>query len=177
MGSVYNSIPTWLAGALQREFGLSTFVESGLGQGTSALWAERHFDTCISVENDLELINKFTNNYPNSNARIICGDSGVEFAFLIHGIASPALFWLDGHTDDYTPIIAELASINASQLDHIVMVDDLRLFGTLPAWPKLNQVMEIAQDYDKRTTFEVDDVLIAVPNRFSYKTFEIILKG
>lgn len=70
MGIVHQSIPTQMALDLQRQYKLTVFVESGLGQGTSALWAEKHFDTCVSIEIDHALVGQFKTLYPQSKMRI-----------------------------------------------------------------------------------------------------------
>jgi len=176
MGAIYNSIPEWVAGRLQRELCLKVFVETGLGQGTSALWAEQHFSTIISIEIDQTLIDQFERNYTKSRVVLIKGDSGVELAKLMPDIALPALFWLDGHTDDYTPVMAEIAAINTSKLDHIIMVDDLRYCGLLPTWPSNEQLHEIASHSGRRTIWEFDDVLIAAPKSLTRRVGRYLAK-
>lgn len=163
MGIITNSIPTWLAGALQREFDISTFVETGLGQGTSALWAERNFYTCISIEIDPALVHSFRVLHPHSDVEVWTGDSGTELAAAIDSMLPPALFWLDGHTDDYCPVLSELGAINESLLRNVIMIDDARLFGTMAAWPTREMVDSALQAGGRRVVFEVDDVIVAVP--------------
>jgi len=174
MGAITNSIPEWLAGALQREFALSTFVETGTGQGTSVLWAERNFATCISIEIDPSLYCQFQERYPHNSIEAWYGDSGIDLKFAVQELYVPALFWLDGHTDDHCPVIEELAAINASSLDHIIMIDDARLFGTMAAWPTREQVVGAAEASGRRIVFDVDDVLIAVPIAFAGRIGKII---
>jgi len=163
MGIITNSIPTWLAGALQREFDIATFVETGLGQGTSALWAERNFRTCISIEIDAVLVRSFYILHPSSAVEILTGDSGTELDNVVRCSLFPTLFWLDGHTDDYCPVLAEIGAINASPFRHIILIDDARLFGTMAAWPTREQVYSALEAGGRRVVFDVDDVLVAVP--------------
>ena len=162
MGAIHCSIPTKLANDLRLKYGLTTFVESGLAQGTSALWAAQLFDTVISIEIDGDSIARFKERSPQSKVRVIEGDSAIEMIEIANGLKSPALFWLDGHTDDYTPVLAELAAINFSTLPNVIMVDDWRMFGTCPAWPGKEKVIAFAT-MGKRWTYDVDDVLIAEP--------------
>ena len=103
MGAVNCSIPTKLADDLRVKYGLTVFVESGLAQGTSALWAESRFNVVISIETDGESVSKFKERNPNSGVIVIGGDSAIEMRDVVNGINVPALFWLDGHTDDCTP--------------------------------------------------------------------------
>ena len=159
MGNVNCSIPTYIALSLRDKFRLKAFVETGLGQGTSALWACQHFDMVVSIEADGELVDKFRANYPNSNAMIVHGDSAIEMIEVVNRLDIPALFWLDAHTDDYTPVLAELAAINMSPLPHVIMIDDWRLFGALPRWPSKEKVIVWATSNGRRY-YDVDDVLV-----------------
>jgi hypothetical protein len=151
-----------LALELRDAFSLHAFVETGLGQGTSALWAEKHFDMVVSVEIDRGLVYKFRYNYPSGQVIIACGDSAELLVDVVKTMTVPALFWLDGHTDDYTPVLAELAAINSSTLPHAIMIDDWRLFGACPAWPSKEKVIELATN-KTRLVYDVDDVLVCKP--------------
>ena len=162
MGVIHCSIPTKLANDLRVKYGLTTFVESGLAQGTSALWAEKLFDTVISIEVDHESIATFKARNPQSKVTVIEGDSATEIIDVVCNLRQPALFWLDGHTDNYTPILAELAAINFSPLPHVIMIDDWRMFGTCPAWPSKEKVVVFATTGERRA-HDIDDVLIAEP--------------
>ena len=160
MGSIYCSIPTKLANDLRVKYGLTTFVESGLAQGTSALWAEELFDSVISIEIDRDSIARFRERNPHSEVKVVEGDSAIEMIEIVRDLKSPALFWLDGHTDDYTPVLAELSAINMSPLPHVIMIDDWRMFRTCPAWPGREKVIAFAQ---RARVYEIDDVLVCSP--------------
>lgn len=162
MGAIHCSIPTKLATDLQQKYGLKVFVESGLAQGTTALWAESLFDTVVSIETDGESIARFKARNPKSKVQVIEGDSAIEMIEVARNLNQPALFWLDGHTDDYTPVLAELAAINLSSLRNVVLIDDWRMFGTYPAWPSKEKVIAFAT-MGERWTYDVDDVLVALP--------------
>jgi len=163
MGAIHCSIPTKLADDLRHKYGLTVFIESGLGQGTSALWAESRFNAVISIEIDGENVARFRRDNPQSKVAVITGDSANEMAWIIRGIESPALFWLDGHTDDYTPILGELEAINLSQLANVIMIDDWRMFGTCVKWPSKEKVIAYATAHGRRWTYDVDDVLVVLP--------------
>ena len=171
MGAVYYGIPTKLADDLRVKYGLSVFVESGLGQGTTALWAESRFDTVISIETDGKSVARFRRDNPQSKVRVIEGDSTIEMAGITTRLQSPALFWLDGHTDDFNPIMAELAAIHLSKLPHVIMVDDWRMFGTCAKWPSKEKVIAFSTSRfiegrwttGGRWAYDVDDVLVVEP--------------
>lgn len=162
MGAIHNSIPTKLATDLKHKYGLTVFVESGLAQGTSALWAEQIFDTVISIEIDSNSVATFKQRYPKSKVMVIEGDSANEMINVVKCLVSPALFWLDGHSDGCTPVMDEIAAVNYSALPHVVMIDDWRMFGTCPAWPGKADVIAYATN-GQRWTYDIDDVLVAVP--------------
>ena len=77
--------------------------------------------------------------------KIIKGDSGKVLKDIVKEISEPILFWLDGHYsseffigDEYfvtaksdlnTPVEEELRTILASRRDHIILIDDARLFN------------------------------------------------
>jgi hypothetical protein len=163
VGAIHNSIPTKLANDLRVKYGFTVFVETGLAQGTSALWAEHFFENVISVEISAEAVYNFKVAHDESAVKIVMGDSGQEMVGIVSGLPVPALFWLDGHTDDYTPILAELAAINTSTLRHVIMIDDWRMFGTCPAWPSRERVLEFAANDGARACAEIDDVLVVTP--------------
>ena len=160
MGAVYSGIPTKLALELRDAFRLKAFIETGLAQGVTSMWAEKHFGMVVSVEIDYGLVDKFRTNYPSSKVIAMHGDSARMLPGVVNTLITPALFWLDGHTDDYTPILAELEAINSSTLPHVIMIDDWRMFGTCPAWPSKEEVL---LDIGWRNTYDVDDVLVATP--------------
>lgn len=162
MGAIHCSIPTQLATDLRQKYGLKVFVESGLAQGTTALWAESLFDAVISIEIDGKSIAKFMDRNPKSKVWIIQGDSAIEMERIVSSLVQPALFWLDGHSDDRTPILEELEAINLSTQPNVIMIDDWRMFGTCPMWPSKEKVMDFATA-GKRWAYDVDDVLVAVP--------------
>ena len=60
--------------------------------------------------------------------------------------------------------------INASRADHVVMVDDARLFCAPPPaphraedWPDLLATVQVLSDRGRRHVILHDDVLVAVP--------------
>jgi hypothetical protein len=91
------------------------------------------------------------------------------------------LFWLDAHTNECCPVLREIAAINSvpardmiltngepsgmvsSPYKHVIMVDDSRLFGQLPDWPTVGQVIEALENEGRRTTEVIEDVIVATP--------------
>lgn len=80
----------------------------------------------------------------NWDTLVIRGRSEDAMPRLMPLINEPALLWLDAHepgTD--CPLWAELTCVMGSPhvADHVVLIDDARLFGDGP-WPPLDEVIE-----------------------------------
>jgi len=87
-----------------------------------------------------------------ANVELIHGDSGKELPKIVARLDAPALFWLDGHYsggdtargDTDTPVNEELRAIfQPGGLQHIVLIDDARCFGTQPGYPTIEQVRQL----------------------------------
>ena len=78
------------------------------------------------------------------------GDSGNVLNQLVPELNSAALFWLDGHYsggqtakgEKECPIYEELKSILASSLEHIVLIDDARLFIGQHDYPTIEELKD-----------------------------------
>ena len=154
MGSVQFGIPRELTLALKAKYGIERFVETGTLVGHTAMWAAEHFASVISV--DIELQGTF-----GGKVIYVEMDSAEYLEFF--AITEPTIFWLDAHTNESCPVLREIAAINRKPLPHVILVDDARLFGDLPAWPKKEEVVWLLINGGKRTVREVDDVLVAEP--------------
>ncbi|MCZ7616643.1 MAG: hypothetical protein M5T52_24530 [Ignavibacteriaceae bacterium] len=79
---------------------------------------------------------------------IINGDSGKLLKQLVAKISDPAIFWLDGHYSGFetakgdieTPIKQELGAILNSELNHIILIDDARLFIGQNDYPTIEEL-------------------------------------
>jgi hypothetical protein len=92
---------------------------------------------------------------------------------VLPSVREPALFWLDGHYSGAgtargkadTPVLRELAHILADPtLDHVVIIDDARCFGTDPAYPGLPSLVEFVRSRKDRMSIAVaNDSIRIVP--------------
>jgi hypothetical protein len=164
MGSVRFGIPRELALALKAKHGIEDFVETGTLVGHTAEWAAEHFKRVVTVDVDkdqyLKTAGPLVKQHPNIEA---FWDHSPWFLSGLSINYQPVLFWLDAHTNDECPVLDEIAVINKSRLTHVILVDDARLFGELPAWPTKAEVVEALSNGGKRTVYEVEDVLVAEP--------------
>jgi hypothetical protein len=181
MGSVRFGIPRELTLSLKEKYGIPDFIETGTLEGHSSAWAAQHFKRVWTID-----IFPMESSYANLRGlgnvgRFIC-DSGLFMESHVHSIVlHPTLFWLDAHTNEVCPVLREIKAINQSRyrrvilvdgepsgmgsrnFAHVILVDDARLFGTLPDWPTVGQVIEELEDCGRRTTEVIEDVIVATP--------------
>lgn len=124
-------------------------VETGTLLGDMVEAMKRRFKRVYSIEISPELARRAQQRFANDrNVEIIENDSAIALRSLVPQLTEPALFWLDGHYSGgntgkgikETPIMEELASIFASEIPHIVLIDDARSFGTSQDYPSLDQL-------------------------------------
>jgi hypothetical protein len=175
----YNTrVPQALALFLQKLGEIDDFFETGTHKGETAFWAKDFFKRVYTVEEDKALytssawaLSKF------NNVNSILGDS----ADAIHEFLQSdrkAMFWLDAHWcggetagQGYEcPVLREIEAINRSQLDHIILVDDARLFLRPPGeehdasqWPDACAIFRVLGHLGRRYVVVFSDVIIAVP--------------
>src|ERR1035437_1901718 len=138
----------------KKKYGLEYFVETGTFFGDTVEFFRNKFKKVYSIELSEELALKCSKRFENiSNVKIIQGDSGEILNDIIKEISYPILFWLDGHYssefyvgDEYivtaksnlnTPVEEELRTILASRKDHIILIDDARLFNGTNDYPTI----------------------------------------
>ena len=165
------------------------FVETGTYQGdTVAVAAEFGFASIYSIELNQQLVEQCQQRFKNNNnIQILFGDSPDVLQQILQGIDSRCTFWLDAHrsfslktpgsqTYGPSPLLQELNAIaSSSRRDHVIFIDDCRLFDT-DSWNYLSkqsivdQLLAINPAYkieylDGGTSFGMtnptDDILVA----------------
>lgn len=136
--------------AYAKRFGLHILVETGTYYGDMVEAMKGHFDQIYSIELSRELYETAQERFKRAkNVELICGDSANELENIMRRLDRPALFWLDGHYSagvtakgvKNTPIFEELTHIfNAPDQGHVILIDDARLFGTVPDYPSLQEL-------------------------------------
>lgn len=186
MGSVRLGIDGNLALALRDHFKLKVFIETGSFRGGTCTWAAEHFERVYTIEGYLKrwngLIAEYGQGVAYPNLEFIFGDSRTKLAELLTRIDEPVLFFLDAHWNgsgaieaheigDECPLRQELDAINAHPFaaQHIVLVDDARLFTAPPPyphdpqqWPTYAEVQAELLKHPRVITIK-DDVIIAIP--------------
>lgn len=180
MGRIYSGAPPRLLRLLRHHCGLTTLVETGTYAGGTASMASLIFDAVYSIEKSAALHAQAAHEYRSlANVRFVHGDSVAALPDVIQGLAAPAVFWLDAHwcgqestgEDDPCPVLDEIAAINRSPHEHVVLIDDAHAFMSplerpyrdelYPAIGPLLQAIDAAP-YPRYTVI-IEDVIISVP--------------
>jgi hypothetical protein len=156
MGLIHPGVPRKLALALAKSLGADVFVETGTLTGETAAWAGEHFNRVISIEIDKALHEQAcTLTAGKGNVELLLGPSERLLPQIARSLSGPAVFWIDAHysgpgtggEEKQCPILEELAAISGA--NHLIMVDDARLFLNGPGmpcdsshWPSLVAVLD-----------------------------------
>jgi len=157
-----------------KHYGLRCLVETGTYRGGMIATVRRDFDEIYSIELSDRLHAIAQERFAkDKHVRLICGDSGEELPRVVERLVCPALFWLDAHYSggetaegiEGNPIMREIACILKDCKAHVILVDDMRLFGTDPAYPTSEALTaKITQMAGERVTLEIrDDILRITP--------------
>ena len=139
-----------IVAASVRHYRPATFVETGTYRGDTLALIAPLVRRAISIELDptlAELARHRFRSQPNVDIRT--GDSAAVLPEVVPGLSEPALFWLDGHysggpTADsgLCPILAEIDTALGGTVDHVLLIDDIRLFDGTDGYPTLDQLRE-----------------------------------
>jgi len=150
-------------------------VETGTLHGDMVEAMKDHFEAIYSIEISPEFAKKAQQRFAgNSRIRIIENDSAIALKSLVPELNRPSLFWLDGHYsggntgkgEKVTPVLEELSTIFASGLDHVVLIDDARLFGTDKDYPTMEELESHVRNLSPDATINIaNDCIQIVPGR------------
>jgi len=162
----------------------STFIETGSQEGWTFYVAKDYgFNTMYGIELMEEFFQHSVERFNGEeNIHLFLGESPDILTSLCPSLFEPATFWLDAHASGPNipggkygacPLVQELQAINLSPCkDHVIMIDDARLFGThgwdfLEKQAILDELYKINPNYkivyadgEEDGTFP-DDILIA----------------
>lgn len=180
MGLYTMGVPENLVRILQKQYNVNTFVETGTFMGATSLWASTLFKKVITIENARPIYEKTSSKYKDvKNIEFLSGNSKDHLKNIVQNLDHVAIFWLDAHwsggetygVNDECPLIEEIRIINDSKLNHIILIDDARLFVKPPPpphkaeqWANISQIMAEVDQVKDRYTFIADDVIGVVPN-------------
>jgi hypothetical protein len=141
----------------KEKYALKIFIETGTFFGDTVEYFKNSFKKVYSIELAEELAKKAKQRFENDRqVEIIQGDSGSILKGILKDINEPILFWLDGHysseffvgdefiktarTDKDTPVVEELDTILSSPINHVILIDDARLFDGLGDYPSISSI-------------------------------------
>jgi len=179
MGAVTFGIPKKLVTLIKEHFEIDSFIETGTYKGQTAIWAAGLFNKVYTIENSRELYGLLENTINNyKNIHQIFGNSASELDKIVAEIKNPAIFWLDAHwcggstygALDPCPLLKEIMIIQQSELNHIIIIDDARLFLKPPPepqdpdyWPGIKEISILLNKRDNYYTFVCEDVIVSMP--------------
>ncbi|OGH88684.1 MAG: hypothetical protein A3J93_01140 [Candidatus Magasanikbacteria bacterium RIFOXYC2_FULL_42_28] len=156
----------------RRQFGINTLVESGTFLGDMIAATLQNFKRLYSIEVSSKLAIQAKQRFDaEKKVTIIEGDSGKVMASLLQQINEPVLFWLDGHYSAgitgkgelETPIYKELDTILNHQIkNHIVLIDDARLFVGKDDYPTLAELKKFVKKYRPTVRMRVKTDIIRI---------------
>lgn len=182
--SLFNSLEPEDRREVIREFGynfaLDVLIETGTNEGKTP-WALKDAFREIHTIELYEPLYVAAANLFNGTPWVHCwfGDSTDVLPDLLASIDDPALFWLDGHYSGpgtghgikSSPICEELMLILANANDHVILVDDARIFDGGPEhklydhyleYPSLDWIEALAEQYGYDYWLE-DDIMRITP--------------
>ena len=170
---------------LARRFGIRTFVQTSTCLGGTAEAGSEVFEEVHSIEPSAELARQaIARLAARKNVRVYQGDSSELLPQILKGLSGPTLFWLDGgqstgrtaRGDVNSRILDELLAIKESGLkDPVILISDLRLFGTptqtpvsssaVCSYPDITALHQAVLAIDSRLQFLVlGEVALACPS-------------
>ena len=155
-----------------KKYHLNTFVETGTFHGDMVEAMMQSFDKIVSIELNPILFKRAKERFKTVNhVQILHGDSSRVLEDILGEIQSPALFWLDAHYsggmtakgEKDTPIIEELKLLlrDPGKQD-VIIIDDARLFGSDPAYPALEELINFIKSKRDNVDIEIKDDSIRV---------------
>jgi len=128
------------AGKKLKDFNL--FIETGTYQGDTIFECSSFFKKCYTIELKPEFFEQVVRKASVlniSNTTFVCGDSAKEIGTILNQeLFSSVIFYLDAHWSSGNtargsldcPVLEELKLIFKHPGQHLIIIDDFRLFGT-----------------------------------------------
>lgn len=155
-----------------KKYNIEHFIETGTYKGDMLEALKREFKKLYSIELDKHLFKKALIKFHNEkHIKLLNGDSGEILPKLLKEVPKQCIFWLDGHYSGEgtakgyieTPIIKELESIfKHNRKDHVILIDDARLFNGKNDYPTINQLKEFIKMYNEGLFINVEDDIIII---------------
>jgi hypothetical protein len=135
-----------------KSYHLDTLVETGTYLGDTLYMLYPVFENLYSIELSPHYHARAQERFRRMpKVHLMQGDSGKEMSSLVPRLQKPALFWLDGHYsggatakgDKECPVLEELDAIFRSPHNHVIYIDDARLFTGEDDYPSLDELWQL----------------------------------
>jgi hypothetical protein len=156
-----------------RRYGLRVLVETGTYMGDMVWSALGSFALIYSVEIDSALAERARRVFASHpDVRILAGDSADVLGSILEELDHASLFWLDAHhsggvtggSNEYNPVVDEVSQILAHTRNHVILVDDARLFNGTDGYPRMDSLRDVITSLAPANQLEViDDVIRIIP--------------
>lgn len=165
----------------KNKYKINYFIETGTFMGDTVFYLKDDFKQIISIELAEDLAGRAKERFQDEkHIQILHGDSGQILNKIIQNIDQPILFWLDGHYsseffvgenfirtakgEKNTPVEEELKWILQSSVQHVVLIDDARLFTGLNDYPSVSRIRKLVNRSAKSYGMQVkNDMIIIEP--------------
>lgn len=153
----------------QKKYSIKILVETGTFRGEMVYTQRKIFEKIISIELSKELSEIAQKRLRRAkHIEIINGDSGKILKNITNRISQPAIFWLDAHYSGFetakgflvTPITSELDVILSSKINHIILIDDARMFIGENDYPTIQELKNYILSKRNNYIFNVEDDII-----------------
>jgi hypothetical protein len=162
-------------------YGIKRFIETGTHEGdTLAYVAMDRKIHCSSIELSDYYYNFAVTRFDGyRNVDLFNGDSGLLLPQIVTSLSVPAVFWLDGHYSggktargsSDTPISGELKAILDSPIkQHVILIDDIRLFNGTAGYPELGSLLSSIQDHNYYEVEVTTDIVRLTPRESANDT-------
>jgi hypothetical protein len=154
--------------SMAARYKIDTLVECGTAEGRMPEALQDFFTRIYSIELNIDrYLNAKERFYNIPHIEIIKGESSEQLKLLLSEFPAPVLFWLDTHawiekglTQPST--LKELEAILSSGQNHVVLINDARLFTGDHGYPSLIAVRNFIAAIRAEYHFKVENDIIRV---------------
>ncbi len=139
----------------QQAHNVDTLIETGTYLGDTLFALYDDFTQLYSIELSTYYYLKAKKRFKHlPKVELLNGDSGKVLHRLVPTLEGKAIFWLDGHYSGgltakgkmECPVYEELAAIFVSPFEHLIFIDDARLFTGQNSYPAIDQLQAFVQE-------------------------------
>jgi predicted O-methyltransferase YrrM len=147
-------------------------VETGVLWGTTGLYLKEKFKRIYTIDIDPASCQLARHLFSGTHVEVIEGDSGKIMPSVLSNVHEDALFFLDGHSETDTPVLAELDAIaKHGSKGHVIVIDDLACFSRASGnYPSRQQMQEFVGKLfpEHQLVFEVGFILLLPARKLDY---------